>query len=94
MSQAEYRRNSLRVREIYGVDANDHGYNIHHIIQRSDYKRNRRLYDQNSPNGHFNIDQVSNLCPVTLAEHDWINQKINADMPSVRHKKKKHCHRR
>jgi len=94
MGLNEYRRNSLRVREIYGIDSHDKRYNIHHIIQKSDYKRDPELYDQLSTTGRFNINQVSNLCPVLLSEHSWINRKINSRQESLPRKINKHRRKR
>ena len=77
-----------------GIDPDDRRYNCHHLIERSDYKKNKRFWDSSVPSGRFDIDQVSNLFPVRIEDHEWINQRINVQQgESQRHKKGKRHHR-
>ena len=61
-----------------GIDPSDRRYNCHHVIQRSDYKKDKELWDSMAPNGRFDVDGVNNLFPVTYKDHDIINRKINS----------------
>ena len=71
-----YHQNKARVCEIYGIEPSDRRYNIHHIIQRSDYKRNPKFWDSLEPNGRFDIDSVCNLCPLLVTEHRRLHQEL------------------
>lgn len=68
----EYRENRERVFEIQGVDKKRKDINCHHIIQRCDLGILVPL--------DFDIDAKSNLFPVTLIEHEYINNKIRLDI--------------
>jgi hypothetical protein len=81
VGKEEFKKNRTRCFEIYGLDPSDRRYNVHHIIQRSDYKKNKRFWDSLEPSGRFDIDSVCNLCPVKTQDHEWINQRIAETTP-------------
>lgn len=71
-----YHQNRCRVFEIYGIEPSDRRYSCHHIIQRSDYKKNPKFWDSLEPSGHFDIDSVCNLCPLRKEEHARLHQTL------------------
>lgn len=79
MGKESYKLNSLRVREIYGVAPNDHRYNIHHIIFRSDVDNRPELFKG------FDVDQVSNLCPLLRHQHEQLHEGLKS-LPKERKK--------
>ena len=89
MSNGRYKENSRRVREIYGIETNDHRYNIHHIIERSDYKRNKKFWDDSVPNGLFDLDGTGNLCPLLKTVHADLHRRLDKMHPQPIRKKKR-----
>jgi len=81
VGKEEFKKNRTRCFEIYGLDPTDRRYNIHHIIQRSDYKRNPKLWDSLEPNGRFDIDSVCNLCPIKKKEHADLHRYLDSLEP-------------
>ena len=94
MSNGRYKENSRRVREIYDIEANDHRYNIHHIIERSDYKRNKKFWDDSIPSGHFDLDGTGNLCPLLKTVHANLHRRLDEMHPPLPVKSKKHGKRK
>ena len=88
-AKERYKENSKRVREIYGIEAHDKRYNIHHIIQKSDYKHNKEFWDTSVPSGRFDLDAVSNLAPLKKEVHAELHRRIDKIEPSVRRKKRR-----
>jgi len=52
-----------------GVDPNDPRYNCHHIIFRNDFAGNPNLDKRQ-------VDDKSNLFPLTVEEHERLHKKI------------------
>jgi hypothetical protein len=73
-----YRHNKARVCEIMGISPQDRRFNIHHLIGRKEYHDNPRFWDETAPNHHFDIDGLGNLFPVTLDQHEWINERTES----------------
>ena len=94
MDKEKFKKNRTRCFEIYGLDPSDKRYNIHHIIQRSDYKRNPRFWDSLEPSGHFDIDSVCNLCPLKKEEHADLHRRIAETTPLPVKKRKRGRRRR
>lgn len=74
----EYKRNRTRAFEIYGVKPNDPNYNCHHIIFRSDVHKYPELWVG------FNVNQVSNLCPLKIRDHARVHEMVNIMEPQNR----------
>lgn len=64
-----YSENRQRVFEIYGINPNDCNYNCHHIISKSDIKKNLVIPD-------FDLDCKSNLYPIERIKHHELHRKI------------------
>ena len=79
LGNEHYQENKRRVFEIAGISVRNRHYNCHHIIGRFEYKQNKRFWDQSVPGGHFDVDGKANLFPVTLEEHEWINDKLGSN---------------
>ena len=91
MDKEKFKKNRTRCFEIYGLDPSDKRYNIHHIIQRSDYKRNPRFWDSLEPSGRFDIDSVCNLCPIKVKEHRELHRRLDEmNPPIVKRRKRRH----
>ena len=86
-----YKENSLRVREIYGIGATDRRFNIHHIIQKSDYgtKKQKKFWDSSVPSGRFDIDAVSNLFPLKVEVHADLHRRLDGLDPLPEKKPKR-----
>lgn len=96
MTKENYERNRARVCEIYGVDLDT--ASVHHIVQRVDVKKRRKLF------GDFDVNQLSNLFPFSnrrkdarklhtaVEDHRLLHQRLVKTEPVViyKHKKKKH----
>jgi len=65
-----YLKNKRRVLKIYGISPKNHSYDIHHIVFRSD------AANRNSPLYGFDVDQLSNLCPLLRKEHQRLHKLI------------------
>jgi len=83
-----FEKNCTRVREIYGIDKNDHSYNIHHVIFKRDVKKDKGMWKG------FNINQLSNLIPLKREEHDRLHRIVDnlenyASMPKKRKRKRR-----
>jgi hypothetical protein len=89
-----YHENRTRFFEIYGIEPSDRRYSCHHIIQRSDYKRNPRFWDSLEPSGRFDIDSVCNLCPLKKEEHADLHRRIAETTPLPVKKRKRGRRRR
>ena len=78
MAEGKYKENSLRVREIYGIDAHDKRYNIHHNIQKSDYrsKKQKEFLNASVPSGRFDLDAISNLTPLKIEVHADLHRRL------------------
>ena len=61
--------NRQRVFEIMGIDPNDPHYNCHHIVFRNDFAENPSL-------DRRQVDDKSNLFPLTVEEHERLHKKI------------------
>jgi len=81
VGKEEFKKNRTRCFEIYGLNPTDRRYNIHHIIERSDYKKNKRFWDSLEPNGRFDIDSISNLCPLLVTEHAQLHRYLDGLEP-------------
>ena len=79
--EGHYKENSLRVREIYGYEKSDKTVNIHHIVLRSDYKRDRKFWDASVPTERFDLDAVANLCPLPIEVHANLHRRLEGLPP-------------
>ena len=87
MGKEHYKHTKERVAEITGVSLQDKQRNFHHIIGRAEYARNKEFWDRTCT-GHFDVDGLANVFPVTLRQHEWINQRTESLQLS--RKKRKH----
>jgi len=79
--EGHYKENSLRVREIYGYEKSDKTVNIHHIVLRSDYKKDRKFWDASVPTERFDLDAVANLCPLKIEAHANLHRRLEGLPP-------------
>ena len=91
MGNERYQENKRRVFEIAGISVRDRQYNCHHIIGRYEYRINKDFWDKGSPSGHFDVDGKSNLFPVRVEDHEWINDKLGCNQLKTS-KRKHHRH--
>lgn len=82
-----YRANKARVFAIAGERVEGQESNFHHIIGRKEYSDRKAFWDQTAPNGHFDIDGLANIFPVSTKEHTWINERTESCQ--VRHSKRR-----
>jgi len=80
-TKEHYKDNSFRVREIYGYERSDKTVNIHHIVLRSDYKRDRKFWDASVPTERFDLDAVANLCPLPIEVHANLHRRLEGLPP-------------
>ena len=77
-----------------GLNPEDKRYSCHHIIERSDYKHNKKFWDDSVPSGHFDIDAKGNLFPLKIEEHKELHRKIDKPQISPKRKRRKKRKRR
>ena len=94
MTKERYHQNRSRVFEIMGLNPEDKRYSCHHIIERSDYKHNKKFWDDSVPSGHFDIDAKGNLFPLKIEEHKELHRKIDKPQISPKRKRRKKRKRR
>jgi len=94
MNKEKYKRNKRRVFEIMGIDPADKRYNVHHIIERADYKNNRKFWDASVPTERFDIDGKGNLFPLLVGVHAELHRKLDPPQTSPKKKRKKKRRRR
>jgi len=89
VTKERFHKNRTRVFEIMGIDPQDKRYNAHHIIERSDYKHNKKFWDASVPSGHFDIDGKGNLFPLKVEVHAELHRRIDPPQTSPKRKRRK-----
>ena len=70
--KTQYQIKKDRVYEIYGIDRKDRKkYSIHHIVFKSDPKNHSEFRN-------FDVNRISNLCPLLREDHKDLHNKIGS----------------
>ena len=69
MSSERYLKNKSKAFELKGLDVNNHEFNCHHVIFKSDVKKGLVSKD-------FDINAVDNLLPLPHSVHNELHRYI------------------